>query len=114
MKQIAYVLLFLLASLQVEANVNTLKDIVGTGATVQISNNASARPMWVQLVTKSGVGGNTADVRFGDSTTSATVGLPIPPGGGYNTPVCSACSYTLSGMYVYVAVGDKVSIAWGN
>lgn len=111
MKQIAYVLLFLFALLPIHANINSLADITGTGVTVQISTNTSARPAWVQLIAPSG---NAAVVRFGDSTTSATVGLPIAAGGGYNTPVCSTCSYTLAGMYVYVANGDKVSIAWGN
>ena len=92
-------------------NLHSIAEITGSGATVAISTDGSTRASWIQIIAPSG---NSAVVRFGDSTVTSSIGLPVAPGGGYNTPACSACIYTLSQHYVYVANGDKVDVAWGN
>ena len=96
-------------------NVHTLATITGTGATVQISTDTTTQVAWIQVITPCSTAFcNSANVMFGDSTVNATTGLPVAPGGGYNTPVCSTCSYTLAAHYVYVANGDKAYIAFGD
>ena len=92
-------------------NLFPLTTITGTGATVQISaSNTAAK--FIQLIAPSG---NSAAVNFGDSTiTSTPAGVVIAPGGAYNTPACSSCSYTLSAHYVYVANGDKIYLSYGK
>ncbi len=104
-------LLLLVCAFPAKPTLHPIAEITGTGAAVAISTDSSSRPAWVQVIAPAG---NSAVVRFGDSTTSATMGLPIAAGGGYNTPVCSSCVYTLSTLYVYVANGDKADVAWGN
>lgn len=91
-------------------NVANLAPIAGSGATVQISTSV-ARANWIQVIAPST---NVANVNFGDSTTTITTGLPIAPGGGYNTPTCDDCIYTPAAHYVYVANGDKAYVAFGN
>jgi hypothetical protein len=91
-------------------NVVNLAPITGAGATVAISSSA-ARANWIQVIAPSG---NASNVMFGDSTTTATTGLPIAPGAGYNTPTCANCVYTPSAHFVYVANGDKAYLAFGN
>lgn len=87
-------------------------DITGTGAAVQVFP-AGGLARWVQIIAP---GGNAATVRLGDPSTSATIGLPIAPGGGFLFPPLPADSarggasaYNLSNIWVYVASGDKVS-----
>lgn len=94
------------------SDIHTIADITGTGATVQIATT-STRASWIQIIAPST---NSAVVRFGDSTVSVTRGLPIAAGGGYCTliEVPNQRGYNLSLTYVYVAVGDKASIAWGD
>ena len=92
-------------------NVHTLATITGTGAAVQISTDTTTQVAWIQVIAPSG---NAATVQFGDSTVSATRGFAIAAGGGYNTPVCSTCNYTLAAHYVYIANGDKAYIGFGN
>lgn len=93
------------------ANVHNLATITGTGATVQISTDITTRATWIQVIAPSS---NSAVVYFGDSTVTATRGLPIAAGGGYNTPPCSSCVYTLAAHYAYIANGDKINVAFGN
>jgi hypothetical protein len=91
-------------------NVANLPPISGSNATVKISTS-TARANWIQIITPSA---NTNSVMFGDSTTTATTGLPIAPGGGYNTPTCANCLYTPAAHFVYVSSGDKAYAAFGN
>lgn len=105
------VLSLLLCAGFVRPNINTLATISGTGAAVQISTDTQTRATWIQVYAPVT---NVSNVMFGDSQTSATRGLPVTPGNGYNTPTCSTCVYTLGATYVYVASGDKAYIAFGN
>ena len=91
-------------------NVSNLTPIAGSSATVRISTS-TARANWIQIISPST---NANTIMFGDSTTSATTGLPIAPGGGYNTPTCPNCLYTPNAHYVYVVTGDTAYLAFGN
>ncbi len=108
MKRLLALLIFLLPC---QANLHTIATITGTATTVQISTDALTRAKWVQVIADSG---NGAKVFFGDSTVTATRGLPIAAGGGYSTPSCDSCIYTLSTMYAYLAQGDKIYVAFGD
>jgi len=75
--------------------------------------STSGLALWVQLIAPST---NSAVVRFGDSSVSATRGFPIAAGGGYNTPVVSQGSprYDLTKLFYYCTTGDKVDIGWAK
>jgi hypothetical protein len=85
--------------------------ISGASSTVQLSTNTTARAKFIQIIAPAA---NSGIVYFGDSTTSSSKGLPIAAGGGYNTPTCDSCLYTLAAHYAYVATGDTACWAWGN
>ena len=102
--------LLLFVGVMKPTNVHPLPKITGSSTQVQLSTVAISCK-WIQVIAPSG---NTNSVFFGDSTTSATVGLPIAPGGGYNTPTCDSCTYVLSGAYVYVSSGDSAYVAYGQ
>lgn len=105
-------LLLLLALLfPCSGNIHTIATITGTGETVALSTSTTTRAKWIQIITPST---NSAAVYFGDSTVTATTGLPIAAGAGYNTPACESCTYTLSATYVYIANGDKAYVAFGD
>lgn len=93
------------------ANIHTVATISGSSSAVAIVPGSVARASWIQCVAPST---NASTVQFGDSTVSATVGLPIAAGGGYNTPSCPNCIYNPGATYVYVASGDNVYCAWGD
>lgn len=88
-----------------------LADITGAGTTVQLASpNILCR--WVQFIV-----GGAGTVRIGQSTVSATLGLPIPAGGGMFLPVQTAdgqstSPYGLAGIYAYVPVGATLSVAY--
>ena len=105
------VLLCLLASFCATGEIITVATITGTGAKVALSTNVKTRAAWIQIIADSG---NSAKVFFGDSTVSATNGLPIAAGAGYNTPACSSCIYTPAATYIYISNGDKAYVAFGN
>lgn len=86
-------------------------EVTGTGAAVALTTNTQTLCSYIQIIAPAA---NSAVVRFGDSTVSATVGLPIAAGGGYNTPVIPGSKYAMSAQYVYVANNDKVDFACGN
>jgi hypothetical protein len=93
------------------ANIHTVATISGASSAVAIVPGSVARAAWIQCVAPSA---NTNNVYFGDSTVSATVGLPIAPGGGYSTPTCANCIYSPGNTYVYVSSGDTAACAWGD
>ena len=88
-----------------------LADITGSNATAALSpTNITAR--WVQFIV---TGAGT--VRIGQSNVSATLGLPIPAGGGMFLPVQTAdgqstSPYGLGGIYAYVPTGATLSVAY--
>lgn len=92
-------------------------DITGAAAAVQVSATGTAR--WVQIIAPAA---NSAVIRCGGSTASATVGAPVAAGGGLFYPVMAADSrqavnqhyYNLAGLYCYVGSGDRVNFSWGN
>ncbi len=49
---------------------------------------------------------------LGDSTTSATVGMPISAGAGFCPPFMGLGAYSLGSFKAYVASGDKLSVTW--
>lgn len=87
-----------------------LADISGAGAAVQFSaTNITAR--WVQCIV-TGAG----QARLGGSTVTASLGLPIPSGGGYFFPPIletgGAVPYSLASLYAYLPSGCTLSIAY--
>ena len=93
------------------AAINPLTDISGGSATVALEATGTDVAKWIALLAPPG---NSNNVRFGDSTTTATKGGLLVPGATFTTPACDTCVYPLSGTYVYVATGDKLTVTWGN
>jgi hypothetical protein len=91
-------------------NIHTVATITGAGAAVAIVPGAQYRAAYIQCVAPST---NTNNVYFGDSTVTSTSGIPIAPGGGYNTPV-TGTPYSLSATYVYISNSDVANCAWGD
>lgn len=104
-------LLILALGTRAHGGIHNVATINGTSSAVAIVAGSPDQAKWIQVIAPSG---NSSTVRFGDSTTSATVGLPIVAGAGYNTPPCDSCVYPLSGTFIYVATGDTASVSWGN
>jgi hypothetical protein len=87
-----------------------LADIAGASTTVQLSaTNITAR--WVQAIV---TGAGTA--RFGGSTVTASLGLPVATGGGFFFPPViefgGGVPYSLASIYAYIPAGATVSIAY--
>ncbi len=93
----------------------TIPDKTGDAAAHQIQTSGTCKAL--QIIAQVG---NAAVVRIGDSTVSASAGLPIAAGGGLFLPPItfsngsSFVSYKLSAMYYYAGSGDVVSIACIN
>lgn len=96
-----------LAAQYVTSVPQTIADITGTGATVQLLA-ASTNAQWVQF---GALPTNTANVRWGDSNTAISRGMFIAPGGGQ---FLSKTNTDLSQVYVFIGSGDKVSVTWGK
>ena len=88
-----------------------LPDIAGANTTVVLTSpNITCR--WVQFIV-SGAG----TVRIGGASVSATIGLPVPAGGGMFLPVQTAdgqstSPYSLGGLFAYIPVGATLSVAY--
>ena len=87
-----------------------LADLTGAGAAVQLSTtNITAR--WIQVIV---TGSGTA--RFGGSTVTASLGLPVATGGGFFFPPVietnGAVPYSLASIYAYIPVSCTVSVAY--
>ena len=102
------VALLLVAALPVMPSNPHIITISGTSAKVPISATA-LQAKWFSVVAAHG---NASTSRFGDSTTSSTVGIPLAADAGHFEPVLFFDSYTLSNWYVYVATGDTVTVLW--
>jgi hypothetical protein len=96
----------------------TMADITGDNAAHKLQASGSAK--WVQFVAQSS---NTGTARVGDSTCSATRGIPLAASTGFMFPpipstpgqaVPGAQLYDLASIYYYAATGDKLSVTWGN
>jgi hypothetical protein len=119
MKKLFLLLLLLIASVATGTNTwVTMADITGSAAAVQISTDcpattpscsATTQIDYIQIIADKS---NSAVVRFGDSTVSSTVGLPIAAGGGYTTLFHLGSPYTLGNFYVYIASMDVVHVAY--
>ncbi len=92
-----------------------IPQITGDGSTHQLLTSGLARA--VQFVTPAG---NAATVLIGDSTTSATSGIPLVAGAADywppwpdNKSVLGKDSYhDLSKIYYFAAVGDKLNVVY--
>jgi hypothetical protein len=91
----------------------TLADISGTSATEALSATISV----VRMCQLQAPSTNTAEVRWGDSNTSASRGAAIPPGYGqfippYGSQFASggAMRFDLKTTYVRVVTGDKLRV----
>jgi hypothetical protein len=87
-----------------------LADISGAGTTAALSaTNITAR--WVDFVAT-----GTGTARIGDSTVSASKGIPISAGSGYTTPPMNdshgSPPYSLGALYAYVPSGCTLSVAY--
>ena len=96
---------------------HSLPDIVGTGATVQLSTYtvsagwAATAAQWWQAVTPVG---NAAVGRWGGPETAISTGSIIAAGGGQFIPPLGSSNYTpFSAVYFYIANGDKVTVTCG-
>ncbi len=81
----------------------TYPDITGAGSTTQLSATLGCNSL--QLIAPAA---NSASVRWGDASTSATRGGVIAAGGGQYLPPNGGNYYPLSSLYVYIANGDKL------
>ncbi len=88
----------------------TGKTLEGKNSPVRISPVPS-HARWIQIV---GDKGNKGPVWFGDGSAGKGNGLPVDPGGWYLTPQCATCSYSVDKVFVWIASGDKVFVAWGD
>ncbi len=92
-------------------------DVTGTATAVHVAASGAAR--WIQVIAPSG---NSAVIRCGGSTVSATVGAPVAPGGGLFFPALPIDTrqstqqfyYHLANVYCYVGSGDKVNFLWAT
>jgi hypothetical protein len=96
--------------------VHTLADITGTGAAVALSV-ARVQANWIQFtipVTQStGVTTNTAAVRVGDKSVSATRGTSVPTTGMLFPPIAEGQYLDLSLVYAFVGNNDKLQVTYG-
>jgi hypothetical protein len=85
----------------------TVPDIVGTGATVQLSAT-STKCIMVQF---NALPTNLSLVRWGGAATSISQGAFLAAGGGQTEWWSgSGQPINLAAIYVYVATGDKVAV----
>lgn len=88
-----------------------ISDITGTGAAVPLSTSGTARSC--QLVALST---NTAGIRWGDSTVTASRGANIAPGAGQFIPPNppppgqASPSFNLNTVYVYIGSSDVLTV----
>jgi hypothetical protein len=81
----------------------TYPDITGAASTTQLSTTLGCAS--VQMIAPAA---NSASVRWGDASTSATRGGVIAAGGGQYLPPNGSNYYPLASLYVYVGSGDKL------
>ena len=107
-------------ALGAQTRVNTVAEITGSNAAVQINTTGSA--VWVAIManaTNSTTNCSTTSMsacpRVGDSSVSATRGVPLLPGasGFYPVPLPNP-GYSLAQLYVYIPTGDKINVLWAN
>lgn len=101
------------ASVQAQniSTVTSAADITGTGAAVALQAS-STRARWVQIVCLTG---NSAVVRVGDSSVTASRGIAVAAGSGFMFPIQQSTNqyYDVSTLYAYIGSNDKVTIIWG-
>jgi hypothetical protein len=92
--------------------VHNIADITGDGsAHPLIASNVRTPACWLEI---NATAGNSAAVRIGDSTTSATSGTPVASGAGQLFPPIGTTQYMdLSQIWYYAANGDKFSVTYG-
>ncbi len=90
--------------------VNNLPEVTGDAAAHAFVSDAR-KAKWVQVVCPAA---NGAVVRVGGADTSATVGLPIPAGGGMFLPAITDPMefYPLNAFYYYAGSGDKINLIY--
>ena len=91
----------------------TLPDIAGDNGVHNIGTLAFANSLqnvayWVQFIVT-----GTGTVRIGDSSVSASRGLPVVAGGGMMLPYFGRTQqYTLGNISVYVPTGATLSVGY--
>jgi hypothetical protein len=114
------ILAMLALALGAQTRVNTVAEITGSNAAVQINTTGSA--VWVTIManatnatTNCSTSSMSACPRVGDSSVSATRGIPLLPGtsGFYPVPLPNS-GYSLAQLYVYIPNGDKINVLWAN
>jgi hypothetical protein len=94
-----------------DMQITSLIDITGDGSTQPLAVTP-LKAKWVQVVTPAG---NAASVRIGGVETTASRGLPIPPGwaGMMLPPVAEIASlYKLDHIYYNVSAGDHLYVLY--
>ena len=91
--------------------VHNLPDVTPGGSAVPLSASRLVCN-WLQVICPTG---NSAAIRIGDSTTSATSGAAIPAGSGMMFPPIADDLYLdLAMIYVFGTTTDKISIVYGK
>lgn len=115
-------LAFALLAVQIPAQIGiaqpvSIADITGNSAAQQISATA-VNARWVLIIALSA---NSAAVRVGDSSVSATRGAQVVAGGGLFLPALPPNSnsprqntYDLSKIYFYGVSPDAISVIYGR
>ncbi len=106
MKKLLLALAILLLPIKA-GDVHTRK-ITGAASTVALSTT-SVPVRWIQLVVPTG---NSANVLYGDATTSSSVGSILVAGSGQMLPPNAQGGYDLAQVYVYAATSDLVYVSW--
>ena len=110
MKKLLFVplLLILSAVRLVPAQACCSITIAGSSAVVRVTTSSTS-VNWVQLVAPTG---NASTAYWGIGTTSTANGGILPAGSGQFIPPKARGNYDLSNVYVYVASGDTLRVAW--
>jgi len=87
----------------------TLPDFVCDGAS-HVVGPLVPTVKWIQFVSPGGSGGNTGLVRIGDTKTSATQGLQLPPGSSFYL----GKDTMLGAWWYWCPTGNVVNVLYGQ
>ncbi len=91
--------------------VHNLADITPAGTPTALSSTHT-RCNWIAISPKTA---NSADMRIGDNTTSATSGILVPKGTTFIMPPISDDNYLdLALIFVYGASSDSAGVIYGT
>ncbi len=105
-------LLLLLVAYTLLAQVQLVSSATITGTSAAVALTSTDAPYWVQFTAPSA---NASHARCGDSATTSSRGLDIPPGAGQMLPSVAPFRYnSLTTVFCYVATGDTLVVSWAK